>query len=61
MSRTTRNIRKIINDLDEISGLDGIVADMMEQLAKDVHEMVEDILENHPNANLFDYEGKRRD
>ena len=61
MSRTTKNIRKIINDLDEISGLDGIVADMMEQLAKDVHEMVEDILENHPNANLFDYEGKRRD
>lgn len=24
----------------------------------EVHEMVEDILDNHANASIFDYEGK---
>lgn len=57
MSRTTRAIAQINRDLDRISGLDGIVADKMEELAKHVNALVEDILLNHSNANLFDYEG----
>lgn len=47
MSRTTRNINYITKELDRISGLDGIVADKTEKLAIEVHEMVEDILDNH--------------
>lgn len=58
MSRTTRNINYITKELDRISGLDGIVADKTEKLAIEVHEMVEDILDNHANASIFDYEGK---
>lgn len=58
MSRTTRNINHINQRLDEISGLDGIVADKVEELAKQVDLMVDDILENHSEASLFDYEGK---
>ena len=58
MSKTTKNISKIKRDLDRISGLDGIVGDKMESLATTVHEMVEDILDNHTNASIFDYEGK---
>lgn len=58
MSRTTRNINYITKELDRIGGLDGIVADKTEKLAIEVHEMVEDILDNHANASIFDYEGK---
>lgn len=58
MSRTTRNIHKITQDLDRVSGLDGIVADKMEKLADEVHDMVEDILNNHSEASIFNYEGK---
>ena len=58
MSRTTRNINRITEDLDRISGLDGIVADKVEKLADEVHEMVEDILKNHSEASIFNYEGK---
>lgn len=58
MSRTTRNINYITKELDRISGLDGIVADKTEKLAIEVHEMVEDILKNHSEANLFNYDGK---
>ena len=58
MSRTTRNIFRITEDLDRISGLDGIVADKIEKLADEVHEMVEDILNNHSEASIFNYEGK---
>ena len=58
MSRTTRNISYITKELDRISGLDGIVADKTEKLAIEVHEMVEDILKNHSEANLFNYDGK---
>lgn len=59
MSRTTKNINAIKADLDSISGLDGIVADMMEALAKEVHKMVEYIRENYSEANLFDYFGTK--
>lgn len=58
MSRTTRNIRRITDDLDRISGLDGIVADKLENLADEVHEMVENILSDNSEASLFNYEGK---
>ena len=54
MSKTTRNIMRITNDLDRISGLDGIVGDKIEKLADEVHEMVEDILRNHSNTCIFD-------
>ena len=55
MSRTTRNINQITQELDRISGLDGIVADKMENLADEVHSIVEEILTNHSKASLFDY------
>lgn len=58
MSRVNMSINNIARQLDRISGLDGIVADMVAQKEKEITEMVEDILVNHPNANLFDYEGK---
>ena len=57
MSRTTRNINQITQELDRISGLDGIVADKMENLADEVHSIVEEILTNHSKASLFDYYG----
>ena len=57
MSRTTRNINQITQELDRISGLDGIVADKMENLADEVHSIVEEILSNHSKASLFDYYG----
>ncbi len=46
MSRTTKSINQIKADLDRISGLDGTVADTLEQLAKDVHKIVEEIETN---------------
>ena len=57
MSRTTTAIKKITEDLDSISGLTGIVDDMMDILQKDIHNRVEFIKENFPEANLFDYYG----
>ena len=38
MSRTTRTIKKICRNLESISGLDGIVADYLEELLKDLEE-----------------------
>lgn len=58
MSRTTASIYRITNELDKVSGLDGIVADRMEELEKHVVEMVDNILNNHSNASIFDYFGK---
>ncbi len=58
MSKVTASITRIHKELDKISGLDGIVADKMATLEKQVTEMVSDILENHSEANIFDYEGK---
>lgn len=49
MSRTTKSINQIKADLDRISGLDGTVADTLEQLARDVHKIVEEI-----EANISD-------
>lgn len=57
MSRTTAGIMRINQELDKISGLDGIVADKIEALEKQVKSMVFDILENHPEASMFDYCG----
>lgn len=57
MSRTTASIKRINQRLDKISGLDGIVADMVEQKEKEISEMVSDILENHSEASLFNYYG----
>lgn len=61
MSRTTASIMRINKELDKISGLDGIVADMVEQKESEINGMVEDILENHPNATIFDYAGDKKD
>nr|WP_155857702.1 hypothetical protein [Clostridium sp. 12(A)] len=57
MSRTTSSIMRINKEFDKISGLDGIVADMLEEKEKEIREMVDYILENHPEANIFDYYG----
>lgn len=59
MSRMTRNINQIVNDLNRISGLDGIAADEVAKYAEEIHKMVEDVLKNHSESSLFDYEGKR--
>lgn len=58
MSRTTAGIFRINEELQKISGLDGIVADKIEALETQVRELVLDILENHSEASLFDYSGK---
>lgn len=57
MSRTTAGIMRINQELDKISGLDGIVADKIEILEKEVKKMVSDILKNHSEASIFDYDG----
>ena len=58
MSRTTVSIKRINQELDKISGLDGIVADMLEEKEKDIREMVDNILKNYSEANIFNYYGK---
>ena len=57
MSRVTASIARINQELDKISGLDGIAADKIAVLEKQVTEMVSDILKNHSEANIFDYKG----
>lgn len=52
MSRTTASIMRINEQLDRISGLDGIVADMVEEKEKEITKMVYNILDNHSeNSN----------
>lgn len=60
MSRTTAGIMRINQELDKISGLDGIVADKIEELEKVVKTMVSDILDNHSEASLFNYWGNSK-
>lgn len=60
MSRVTAGIMHINQELDKISGLDGIVADKIEALEHQVKVMVADILKNHAEANIFDYEGTKK-
>lgn len=60
MSRTTVSIKNISNELNKISGLTGIVSDKVEELEKQVKEMVCDILENHTNASCLCYNGYPR-
>lgn len=57
MSKVTAGIMRINQELDKISGLDGIVADKIVELEIKVKEMVSDILENHSEANIFNYDG----
>lgn len=61
MSRTTASIMRISKELDKISGLDGIVADMVEQKENEIKSMVECILKYHSNANIFNYFGKEEE
>ncbi len=61
MSRTTASIMRINKELDKISGLDGIVADMVEQKEHEIKKMVECVLKNYPNASIFDYFGKSKE
>lgn len=60
MSRTTASIMRINQELDKISGLDGIVADKMEKLENRIKRMVSDILENHSKASIFNYWGNNK-
>lgn len=55
MSRTTASIMRINEQLDRISGLDGIVADMVEEKEKEITKMVYNILDSHSEASVFDY------
>ena len=57
MSRTNQAINSIKEDLDSISGLDGIVADILEIMQEDIHNRVLFIRDNFPEANLFNYYG----
>lgn len=57
MSRVTAGIERINQELGKISGLGGIASDRVEELEKQVSEMVTDILKNHSQANMFDYHG----
>lgn len=59
MSRTTASIMRINQQLDKISGLDGFVADMVEQKEREIMEMVNNILDNHSEASVFDYYGNK--
>ena len=52
---------RINRELDKISGLDGIVADMVEQKESEIKKMVECILKNYSNASVFDYFGKGKE
>lgn len=61
MGRTTASIMRINKELDKISGLDGIVADMVEQKEHEIKKMVECILKNYANASVFDYFGKQKE
>lgn len=61
MSRVTAGIMRINQELDKISGLDGIVADKIEMLEKQIKIMVSDILENHSEASIFNYFGSKID
>lgn len=60
MSKVTATINRINQELDKISGLDGIVFDKIIDLEKQTKLMVQDILENHPNASIFDYWGNNK-
>lgn len=60
MSRTTASIMRINQQLDKISGLDGIAADLIEHKEKEIEKMVKYILNEHPNANIFDYNGYKK-
>ena len=44
MSRTTASIMRINQELDKISGLDGVVADKIEELERSIKNMVNEIL-----------------
>ncbi len=57
MSKVTAGIMRINQELDKISGLDGIVADRIVELEAQVKEMVSDILANHSEASVFNYWG----
>ncbi len=60
MSKMTRNISIIHEELDKISGLDGIAADKVEELARQTKNIVTDILENHSEASLANYYGNNK-
>lgn len=59
MSKTTVAIQKIKQDLDSISGLDGIVGDWVVWLSEKIHKDVLDILNNYPEASLLNYCGNQ--
>ena len=57
MSKVTAGINRINQELDKISGMDGIAADKIAELETYVKEMVSDLLEYHSDANVFNYDG----
>ena len=61
MSDTTVSINNIKNDLDSISGLTGIVSELIRIKEKEIHALVEYIKEYHGNACVFDYYGNHNE
>jgi|LSQX01.3.fsa_nt_gb hypothetical protein len=57
MSRVTASIKRINKELDKISGLDGIVADLIEMKEKEIKALVKHILMYHREASIFNYYG----
>lgn len=61
MSRTTVCIERIKTKLDSISGLDGIVADMLEIEEKHITNLVDLINVQFSEASIFNYKGVGHD
>jgi len=57
MSRITTSIKRINKELNKISGLDGIAADLVEMKEKEIKALVKHILEHHSEASIFNYYG----
>lgn len=59
MSKMTASIYRINKVLESVSGLDGIAAEIMENMVEPfVSSAVRHIQRNHPEANAFNYMGR---
>lgn len=57
MSRTTAIIKRINDKLETISGLDGVVADMLEIEEQHINAIVDLCTKQFADATIFDYKG----
>lgn len=61
MSRTTACINRIKEQLDSVSGLDGIVADLLEVEEQHISKIIEIINKYFECATIFDYYGSQKE